>query len=110
MTQPLIVVVGLLQSQQQNVMKKCPGLNIRFVSKNLSTPNFGKASWVVVFSKFINHSMLTAVNAAVPRERVKISYGGITKLVEMLNSIGGNNADCTSRSSRQVTDGRTRPT
>lgn len=84
-----VAVLGLLGEQMAELNERCKGMPVQltFISKNISCPSFGAADHVLLFAKFIDHSLQNLAFSKMGREAVTIHHGGISGAVEAVRGI-----------------------
>ena len=89
-----ISIVGLRCGQEHHVAKKCQGLaDLCFVDADRADAFFPDADAVILMTRFIRHKWTEAAYQVLPRERVHLHAGGISKLVRRIKRIASGNKD-----------------
>src|SRR5207244_10357252 len=85
----LRVVVGGLLADQMAVVQSAVGglLDLRFISKDIRTPNFPQADHVVLVTNFLDHAWEAAAYQTFRREQVHKHKGGVSGLIKMLEGL-----------------------
>lgn len=74
------VVIGLMERQQQIVLKKYPGVRFRFARADVGHKAIGGGSHIFLMLRFLNHSRIGEVRSLYAKEKVHRIMGGLSQL------------------------------
>lgn len=81
-----IAIIGLLPRQKETVRSKFPGADLRFIETASRSP-MCQANYVVVMTKFFNHSRGLELLQGIGRGRTILVRGGMTVLTQELTRL-----------------------